>query len=223
MNTRRVRGVLWLLLLCGAVVVTLSGRPKALAQDDSNISFRWAFGALVGPENPPRLVSITQDATLKTGDQIKILVELQKACFVYVIHHGPQGEVHWLFPYSQQQIDTDYQTGKRYDVPPGEGWFKLDDQVGRETFYLLASTERLPELETLLHTYKMAAPTQQPQLATNILSEIREVKKRYRQFATLAERPVPIAGNTRGPDITDLAVEITANNFYSKTFTIEHR
>jgi hypothetical protein len=55
------------------------------------------------------------------------------------------------------------------------------------------------------------------------VSEIREVKKRYRQFATLAERPVPIAGNLRGPDIGDLAVEITAQNFYSKTFTIEHR
>jgi hypothetical protein len=205
------------------VVVTPCSRTKALAQEDSNVSFRWAFGALVGPENPPRLVPITQDTTLKTGDRLKMLVELQKACFVYVIHHGPHGEVHWLFPYNQQQIDTDYQTGKRYEIPHGEGWFKLDDQVGQETFYLLASSERLPELETLLHTYATAAPTEQPQLATTILTEIREVKKRYRQFATLAERPVPIAGNMRGPDITDLAVEITANNFYSKTFTIEHR
>jgi hypothetical protein len=205
------------------MLVTLPGRSKALAQEDSNVSFRWAFAALVGPENPPRLVSITQDTTLKTGDQLKMLVELQKGCFVYVIHHGPKGEVHWLFPYSQQQLDTDYQTRKRYDIPRGDGWFKLDDQVGRETFYLLASTERLSELETLLHTYATAAPAEQPQLAANILTEIREVKKRYRQFATLAERPVPIAGNMRGPDITDLAVEITANNFYSKTFTIEHR
>jgi len=223
MHTRRVGMSLWLLLLGGAVMVTPLGRAKALAQDDNNVSFRWAFGALAGPENPPRLVSITQDTTLKTGDQLKMLVELQKACFVYVIHHGPNGEVHWLFPYSQQQIDTDYQTGKRYDIPRGERWFKLDDQVGRETFYLLASTERLPELETLLNTYTKAAPTEQAQLAANILTEMREVKKRYKQFATLAERPVPIAGNMRGPDITDLAVEITANNFYSKTFTIEHR
>ena len=39
---------------------------------------------------------------------------------------------------------------------------------------------------------------------------------------TPLSEPVPIAGNVRGPDIGDLAVEITAQNFYSKTFTIEH-
>jgi hypothetical protein len=101
--------------------------------------------------------------------------------------------------------------------------FKLDEQVGHETFYLLATTERLTNLETLLSTYATASRSEQSQIATNIVSEVREVKKRYRQFATLAERPVPIAGNVRGPDIGDLAVDITAQNFYSKTFTIEHR
>jgi hypothetical protein len=205
------------------MLMPVADSRSATAQEAANVHFRWAFGALVGGENPPRLVAITQDTTLKTGDQLKMLVELNKPCFVYVIHHGPQGEVHWLFPASTPQLEADYQTAKRYDIPPGDAWLRLDAQAGRETFYLLAAAERLTDLETLLSTYATAAHSEQAQLATNIVSEIREVRKRYRQFATLAERPVPIAGNLRGPDIGDLVVEITAQNFYSKTFTIEHR
>jgi hypothetical protein len=221
MHSRSVVVLCGILTLFCAVVVAPERHP-AMAQEEANVSFRWAFGALVGMESSPKLVPITQDTTLRTGDQLKMLVELQKSCFVYVIHHGPQGEVRWLFPYSKQQLDSDYHTAKRYNIPPGEAWLRLDDQVGRETFYLLASSERLAELETLLNNYATASQAEQPQLATNILTEIREVKKRYRQFSTLAERPVPIAGNLRGPELADLAVEITANNFYSKTFTIEH-
>jgi hypothetical protein len=215
--------LLGILLLLGAAIVAPPDRTNVWAQEDANVSFRWAFGAQISSENPPKLLPITQDTTLKTGDQLKMLVELQKPCFVYVIHHGPQGEVHWLFPNGLQQLDNDYHTGKRYNIPPGDGWLRLDNQVGQEMFYLLASAERLPDLERLLSSYATASQTEQPQLATNILTEIRAVKKRYRQFATLAERPVPIAGNLRGPEIADFAVAITANNFYSKTFTIEHR
>jgi hypothetical protein len=223
MQPRRRVELLCCLIFVSVMLMPLAGSGSAAAQEEANVNFRWAFGALIGGENPPRLIAITQDTTLKTGDQLKMLVELRKPCFVYVIHHGPQGEVHWLFPVSTQQFEADYQTAKRYDIPPGDAWFKLDEQVGRETFYLLASAERLTDLETLLSTYATASHSEQSQVATNIVSEIREVKKRYRQFATLAERPVPIAGNLRGPDIGDLVVEITAQNFYSKTFTIEHR
>jgi hypothetical protein len=223
MQPRHLAGFLCHLLCVSMMLMPLAGAGRATAQEEANVHFRWAFGALVGAENPPRLIAITQDTTLKTGDQLKMLVELKKPCFVYVIHHGPQGEVHWLFPGSTQQRQADYQTAKRYDIPPGDAWFKLDEQAGHETFYLLAAPERLTDLEALLSTYATAPQSEQAQMATHIVSEIREVRKRYRQFATLAERPVPIAGNLRGPDIGDLAIEITAQNFYSKTFTIEHR
>jgi hypothetical protein len=223
MQLRRLVELLCHLIFVSMILIPLADSGSATAQEEANVHFRWAFGALVGGENPPRLIAITQDTMLKTGDQLKMLVELKKPCFVYVIHHGPQGEVHWLFPVSTPQLEADYQTAKRYDIPPGDAWFKLDEQVGREAFYLLAAAERLTDLEALLSTYATASRSEQSQIATHIVGEIREVRKRYRQFATLAERPVPIAGNLRGPDVGDLAVEIAAQNFYSKTFTIEHR
>jgi hypothetical protein len=210
----------WCLCRQGAVA---AGSSSAAPQEEENVRFRWAFGALIGQENPKTLVAITQDTTLHTGDQLKMAVEMHKPCFVYVIYHGAQGEMRWLFPYNKQQLDADYRTAQRYDIPQGDAWFRLDAQAGRETFYLLASAERLRELEMLLDNYAAAAQAEQPQLATHIMTEIRELKKRHRALATPAERPVPIAGNLRGHDVGDLAVEITAHNFYSKTFTIEHR
>ena len=193
------------------------------AEEEANVQFRWAFGARLQREKPPKLVAITQDTTLHTGDQLKMLVELHTPCFVYVIYHGPQGDIQWLFPAPPQSFDTDYQTAKPYPIPPGEAWIRLDHQVGHETFYVLASAERLTTLESLLTAYAQAPHAEQQEIATDIVSAIRDVKKRYRQFATRAERPVPIAGNMRGQMLGDLAVEIRADNFYSKTFTIEHR
>lgn len=214
-----------LLAMLVVLSVTFLGSRYGRAQEESNVNWRWAFGAQLSSENDktPKLVSITQDMPLKTGDQLKMLVELQKPCFVYVIHHGPGEKVRWLFPYTMPPFENDYTTGKRYDIPEGKAWFKLNEEVGRETFYVLASVERLSDLETLLTSYASASAADKPQIAGNIVAAIRDVKKRYRQFSTLAERPVPIAGNLRGPDLADLAIEIKAHNFYSKTFTIEHR
>ena len=37
------------------------------------VGFRWAFGAMVGPEDDRRLVAITRDTLLKSGDQLKMI------------------------------------------------------------------------------------------------------------------------------------------------------
>jgi hypothetical protein len=196
----------------------LLSTAQAQAPDDDNVNFVWAFEALVTEGNVTKQVSIKEDMTLKTGDQLKMFVELRKPCFVYVIHHGAQGEIQRLFPYDTQQFTTDYQTSKVYKIPPDDARFRINEQAGRETFYLLASSQRLTDLEKLLETYAAAQPAEQTQAATNILAEIRNMIKQYRS-SVQPGRPVPIAGNMRrGVE----GVEISAPNFYSKTFTIEH-
>jgi len=196
------------------------------------VCFRWAFGAIVGTDNDRRLVAITRDTELKTGDQLKMLVELQKKCFVYLIYRTGQDELHMLFPYEIQQFTSDYKLFKKYYIPQGDKWFELDDVVGKEMFYLLASAKRLFGLEALLREYKSAEAVKKRELAKKILVEIRKEKKQYRKFDTPAERPVTIGGSVRGvikdkktssPDIDPIAAGVNAANFYSRTFTIEHQ
>src|SRR5262249_54559181 len=122
--------VLWVVLGLSLLYPGLPATGRALAQEADNVNFRWAFEALVTEGNGPKKVPIREDMTLKTGDQLKMFVELRKPCFVYVFHHGAQGEVQLLFPYNIQQLTADYQPDKLYEIPPADGWFRLNEQVG---------------------------------------------------------------------------------------------
>ena len=208
----------------------LPAETPAYQQDQSNIGFEWAFGALVGKDNV--FVPITRDTVLKSGEEIKMMVKLTKDCFVYLIHYGSKGEIDLLFPYEFRQFQKDYEIGKNYYIPKGRTWNSLDKNIGKEVFFLIASTERLLDIEAKVGDYLSADTAKKSALAENLVSEIRNVRKRYATFATIAEKPLTIGGNiraiakteeTKRPDVADIATQITANNFYSKTFTIDHQ
>ena len=213
----------WVVYRCAVVVLILllpglPGTASAQASDEDKVGFVWAFHALVVEGNITKQVPIKEDIKLKTGDQLKMFVPRVCTRVEHVIHHGARGEIQRLFPYDIQQFTTDYQTSKIYEIPPNDGWFRINEQTGLETFYLVASAQRLTDLEQLLATYVAAQPAEQPLAATHILAELRNLLKQHRASARPG-RPVPIAGNMR----TGIeGVEITAPQFYIETFTIEH-
>lgn len=208
---------------------TASSVPM-VQQNEANIGFDWAFGALVG--NGKTMVAITRDTTLKSGEEIKMMVRLTKDCYVYIVHQGSQGEIDLLFPYNVRQFQTDYAVDKNYYIPKGRSWSVLDKTTGKEIFFLVASSERLLDLEVKIGNYFSADESKKQQLASDIVSEIRSVRKHYSTYATIAEKPLTIGGNIRGteklegarrPDVATIATQISANNFYSKTITIDHQ
>jgi hypothetical protein len=224
----------WLSILLIILCLSAVGTPKGRAdqKEEKNICIRWAFGAMVGSENDRRLVAITRDTTLKTGDQLKLLLEMKKKCFVYLIYHSGQNELHMLFPYEISQFSKDPETGKKYYIPQGTRWFELDEKTGLETFYLLASAERLSGLEALMKKYSCAGQSEKKGLVKEVLAEIKKAKRQNRTLTAPAERPVSIGGSVRGvdkkkksvpPDIDPIAEEVSTTNFYSRTFTIDHR
>ena len=226
-------GLVIIALLASGALLPWNARP-ALADEESepNIGFLWAFTAMVGEGNEARVEPIRSGMELKTGDQFKMFVELRKKCFVYVVYHNAQDEVSMLFPYSLQQFNGEYDVARKYFIPQGEAWFELDSHSGRETFYLLASTERLSELEHLFNWYVSADAMKKPDITRQILAEIRTIKTDHRDLAAAAERPVPIGGAIRGieraqganrANIDTVSEEISATDFYAKTFVIEHR
>jgi Domain of unknown function (DUF4384) len=219
--------------LCSVIVILMQYRIAAPQTAEPNISFLWALGAVRADARDAAPVAITQGMVLHTGDQFKMIVQLQKRCFVYILLHSQyanssEDEVTWLFPSNKQQFDTDYQIGKRYNMPPGDSWYKLDQRKGRETVYLLASAKRLSALEDLLEASAAAKPAERPQLTARILAAIRTLGQGSSLFAaTSGERPTRIGGSrrdvSRGKDVGDLAIEITAQDFYRKMVTIEHQ
>lgn len=215
-----------IVLVVLAMGFTLPGSMMfGVQQDDTaNVGFRWGFGAIVGQPGSKRLVPIVREAVLKSGDEIKMVVLLTKPCFVYV---GSKGELSLLFPYEFSQFTTGYKVVKNDYFPRSAPWFRLDENRGKETFSLLALSERLTALENTIAQYYDADDTKKPSVAQQVIAEMRDVRRRFRNFTTLAERPIVIGGNVCGreqrPDVASVAIEMSASNFYGKTFAIDHQ
>ena len=204
---------------------------QAAAQSDANVKFQWAFGALK-KANGSKFEAVSKDTGLRTGDQIKFFLKVNKNCFVYLIYRSSQGELSVLFPHRFKLMSAEYTMSGEHYIPKGDDWFELDEHTGEERFYLLASVERLLNLETFINDYESADAAKKPPLAQKILSEIRKLRKQHLKFKTYAERPVSIIGSLRGTekaetakthDIAKYAVEISADTFFSRTFTIDHK
>jgi hypothetical protein len=157
---------------------------------------------------------------------------LDRQCFVYLIYRSSQNEIKALFPHRFDLKDNEYNISKGYYIPIGNQWFELDDHIGQEKFYLLASANRLNELEEIINKYESADPTRQPLLADKIQLEIRKLRKKHLKLKSYAERPVNIIGELRGTDkaekdgsydVAKFAIEISADTLYSRTFTIDHQ
>ena len=206
-------------------------RGEQQKEEPRDILFLWAFGAIVEKENESELVPVAQDMALKSGDRIKFFVKPEKKCFVYLIYHSSQGEVSALFPYRFENLNVESLPAQEYYIPKGDEWFELDEHTGEETFYLLASPTRLRALEDLINEYETTDGGRKKELVKTILTEIRRLRWENRNFKTYAERPVTTMGNLRGgetvdpggaPDMADLAVEISGETFFGRTFTIVH-
>jgi hypothetical protein len=205
---------------------------QAKGQAEKNVTFQWAFGAIRNTDNGPQFEAITRDTVMKSGDQIKFFLRVENKCFVYLIYQSSQGDLSVLFPYRFKLLDNDYQISRNYYIPKGDQWFELDEYTGTEKFYLLATANRLAELEDLINEYESADKSNKITIGEKIISETRRLRKKHHKFKSHVERPVTIIGKMRGTektkaagleDIADYALEISANNLFSRTFTIDHQ
>ncbi len=202
------------------------------AKDSEEIIFHWAFCSLRKADDGQRLDVIARDTTLKTGDQIKFFVKLESSSYFYLLYQSSQRELSVLYPARFKHLDkADTRPVKQY-IPEGNQWFELGEYSGKEKFYLLASSTRLLDLENLINQYERADKAKKSGLADDIISEIRNLRKRHLKFKTYAEKPVTMIGNLRGAeqsesahskDIADYAVEISTTTFFSRTYTIDHQ
>jgi hypothetical protein len=194
------------------------GAPLLAA--DSPVELRWALGALrTGDERPEAIV---KDSELESGTRLKFLVEPLSAGSVYLLLLDAEGDLQVLYrQLASGAEDPAY-------VPAGRQWFQLDEQPGRETFFILASREPLNELDALLAEHEAADAERRRDLSPAIVQEVRRLQKESRQFARAVEKPVMIGGRTRNsiadPEtaIDQLAVEIRSDGLYGKTITIDH-
>jgi hypothetical protein len=82
--------------------------------------------------------------TLRTGDRIELLVEVDKPAYVYITQVFPDGTAAVLFPDGGDfKVRADASTR----IPPEGKWFELDDVTGEEHVVVIASERPLDEAD----------------------------------------------------------------------------
>ena len=189
----------------------------------------WAFGAVRTSSNPSKVERVRAHMELSSGDKLRMMIQLNKRCFVYVIHRDTQDNLVLLFPYSIKQFDTDYQTFHKY-FSPKDGWFQLDNRTGRETFYLVASDQRLLDIEYAYQQYASSISSKKQDLAKQVISELEGMAGKHLASSVAADMPADAvargferAMGADPMDISQVATEISFETSYSETFVIDHR
>ncbi len=228
---RYLRAV-FLLLLSLLICTAFSNAAPGADKDRRSSKFRWAFGAVRSASPAQGVEPVARNMSLTSGDKLKMMIEITSRCFIYVIHSNAQGEVSMLFPYALKQFETDYEPARKYYVPKGEAWFQLDSKTGRETFYLVASDQRLLDIEYTYEKYVAAESGRRAQLAGQMLSELEHIEEQYiassRPGEVLAKKQSAPRGFERATgaeqqDVAPLAVEISFCGIYWEAFIIDHR
>ena len=229
---RTIYIVLILVALVIGVSASLNYAQQKETRNDNKIVFQWAFGAIKKTALGPQFEIIQRDSVLKSGDQIKFFLGLKGNSYVYLIYRSSQKDLIVLFPQRFKELGHHNQIAGNQYIPEGDQWFELDTHTGLEKFYLLASVERLTELENLVNAYESADKANRRDLEKSVVAEIRRLRKKHRTFKTYAEKPVAVIGNMRGSsktkavglkDLADHAVEISTTKFFSRAYTIDHQ
>ena len=194
------------------IILLLVHPPLAEAEQ---LRFQWALGTISDGGSIP--VAVSQDTSLQSGDRLKAMVRPLSAGYIYLIHQDPSGVFASLI--------TARNDSAAHFAPSEDAWFELDAVTGEERFYILASETPLSDLEALLeaHTANPSAES-----ASQVAANIRALRKQHLKLPKFATKPVTIAGNVRNSRnssdlLSELAVEVTAERFYGKTITIDHR
>lgn len=211
-------------LLAATAFTTLAEEPAS-----DVLEVRWVMAGIEKDADPARPISISPEATLRTGDKIKMYLKAVHKCFFYLFYHNPEGQLQLIYPDSLPSEGL--VSGTQLTVPQGDQWFELDEQTGTETFHVLVSPTPLRSIETLYEDYRQRA-SDNGYPAARIISAIERLRIQQRPLTSKAERPLSIGGTIRGAadkgaETTEnrldrLAENIATANVFCRTYTIEH-
>jgi hypothetical protein len=120
-----------------------------VAADDGLLTME-VRGHFRGVEGLPAQQLVAEGAVLRSGDGVQIRLLTSRDAYVYVIAHGSSGRAVLVQPYSRDHDDAFQQGGEMRIIPGPDGFLYLDDRVGNEALYAVASLAPYPDLDGLL-------------------------------------------------------------------------
>ncbi|MEW6621306.1 MAG: OmpA family protein [bacterium] len=105
--------------------------------------------------NPPRLslnvsflyekdgkpAKMWNNMTLTSKDNYKVYFKPEQLCYVYIFQKDTSGKMTQLFPNAKFTPEKNPVKNIDYWIPKPDTWFYLDETIGKETIFLLATKE----------------------------------------------------------------------------------
>lgn len=103
-------------------------------------------GAISAMRGKPKIIK--EGDTLFSNDYCRINFQLEQDAYTYVIYHDSTGNLHQLYPDPALAAPQKIKANTKYTIPKEEeNWFKLDDNTGTETVFVLASKKPINGLQ----------------------------------------------------------------------------
>lgn len=216
------------------LVFLLSGSITWIAESSSKkppITFLWSSAAITGAPDDRKLIELTSDSILYSGDKFKMMFEATERCYVYIVFKGSDDKILMLHPEKFKSNSHPPKENKTVFIPSEHGWFTLDTKPGTETLYVIVSFDPLSNLEALLEQYYAASLARRDEIGQSIVKLIHETESFSQPLVAKAEKPIQIGGTMRGltdssfpeADITRFTKEIAIEELFIRTYSIEHR
>lgn len=102
---------------------------------------------------------VAPDSVFRSGDRIRLNVEVNDAGYLYIVHRGSSGTWKLMFPSADTAGGTNrVDKGRNYLLPPGSN-FTFVGEPGEEKLFLVLSRQPEPDLETLIDSLQGSKAT----------------------------------------------------------------
>jgi serpin B len=142
--------------------------PGSSSSSSSGEALEVAFDVVREAPGEYQPETVWDGDTLTHQDNYKVVFQSNTPCYIYIAQVDSTGKVNAIFPSSYASGGNPVQVSTPYEVPTGPGWFYLDDNVGVETIYVMASREQRRDLEDIFAQFEYRnqnlVPQQQVQM-----------------------------------------------------------
>ena len=138
-------------------IITRGGAPTQIADLTEQVEDEVSLGLSMriishGKDTDGSVseVTIEEGSILRSKDKFKVQFETKKDAYVYIIIHDSLNKANLLFPDPRITLSNNVKANSSHTVPTSEHWFWLDENVGIETVYVLASETPLDNIKAML-------------------------------------------------------------------------
>ena len=184
-------------------IITRGGAPTQIADLTEQVEDEVSLGLSMriishGKDTDGSVseVTIEEGSILRSKDKFKVQFETKKDAYVYIIIHDSLNKANLLFPDPRITLSNNVKANSSHTVPTSEHWFWLDENVGIETVYVLASETPLDNIKAMLLAMEdVEEPKQQiMEFVKDKAAELRAIS--FRHIDNRAFKEITIIKNT---------------------------